>query len=506
LDDQDLAHSQEITTLARGAGLVFIGTLCGLVLKYLFQLMVARHLGARLFGTFFLGVTVFSVLERISGLGLPQGVLRYVSVFRAQSDPERMKGTILTGLRVVSSAGLFLLVATMLSSSFLSTRFFHDVNLVWVVRILAVGGIFSGLTDVLILATQAFQVMQYKVIVRFIFEPIFRIVFVWVWFWLGWKLFGASLAFALASVLGTVLAFSFMRKVFPPFRDKRVTPRFETKKIFLFSWPLFFVGALNMALAYASILMLGCFRAAEEVGIFGASFRTAMLMAVILDSFNAIFPAIIADLFSKEKSRKMAELYKLVTKWIFTLVLPIFLVLVLFPKMILDQWGEGFSPGAICLILMACAQLINCAVGPSGYMLMMIGYTRIILINASTMFAMTFGLGMWLIPKHGILGAALSYAVPIGLINIVRLGEVFFLLRMHPYRWDFLKPLAAGLGAASIGWILKNLVLFTPPLVSLGVRMAMVGTVYFLVITLLKIPREDKIVLGKIKEKLVSKS
>ncbi len=486
--------------------MVFIGTICGLMLKYLFQLMVARHLGPQLFGTFFLGVTVFSVLERISGLGLPHGVLRYVSIFRAKRDPERIKGTILTGLRFVSSAGLFLLGAAMLFSSFLGIRFFHDANLVWVVRILAVGGVFSGLTDVLILATQAFQVMQYKVIVRFFFEPVFRIVFVWVGFWLGWRLFGASLAFALASVLGTVLAFSFMKKVFPPFRDEKVTPRFETRKIIRFSWPLFFVGSLNLALAYTSTLMLGFFRSTEEVGIFGASFKTAMLMAFILDSFNSIFPAVIADLFGKEESKKIAELYKMVAKWIFTLALPVFLVLVLFPEMILDQWGEGFSSGAICLVLMACAQMINCAVGSSGYMLMMTGYTRIILINASTMFAMTFGLGIWLIPKYGLVGAAVSYAIPIGLINILRLGEVFFFLRMHPYRRDFLKPLAAGLGAASIAWFLKNFILFSPPLLSLVVGMAVVGSAYFLIVIFLKIPREDKIVLDKIREKLFSKS
>ena len=72
--EQNVETSQEITVLARGAGIVFVGTLFGLILKYIFQLIVARHLGAQLFGAFFLGVTIFSILERLSGLGLPNGI------------------------------------------------------------------------------------------------------------------------------------------------------------------------------------------------------------------------------------------------------------------------------------------------------------------------------------------------------------------------------------------------------------------------------------------------
>ena len=503
--EQNVETSQEITVLARGAGIVFIGTLFGLILKYIFQLIVARHLGAQLFGAFFLGVTIFSILERLSGLGLPNGIVRFVSVFRGQGDQERIKGTILTGLRFVSVVGLLLLFTTVLLSSILANRVFNDMNLVWVLRILAVGGFFSGLSEILVFTTQAFQVMQYKVWVRFVFEPILRIVLVWLGFWLGWRLFGATLAFTIASVSGTALAFVFMLKVFPAFKEKRVVPRYETKAIMQFSWPLFFVGSFNLVLVYASTLLLGYFRESHEVGIFGAAFRTAMLMAVVLESFNAIFAPMIADLANRQEIKKMGELFKVVTKWIFTISFPVFLVMVLFPRMILDLWGKDFASGAACLILMSCAQLINCGVGSSGYMLMMTGHTKIILLNSLFLFAMTIGLSVYLIPEHGMLGAALSYAIPIGLINIVRLVEVYVILGIHPYRWDFLKPLTAGLSALVVAWIVNNFVSIDHHLVFLAVNIFAVALTYGLVLVVLRIPQEDRIVLDKIKLKLFTR-
>ncbi len=502
MPEQNVETSQEITALARGAGIVFVGTLLGLIIKYIFQVIVARHLGAQLFGAFFLGVTVFSILERLSGLGLPNGILRFVSVFRGQKDLGRIKGTILIGLRFVSVVGLILLFATVLLSSVLANRIFNDVNLVWILRILAVGSFFSGFTEILVFTTQAFQVMQYKVWVRFVFEPILRIAFVLFGFWLGWRLLGATLAFTIASVSGTAFAFLFMLKVFPAFKEKRVAPRFETKAIMQFSWPLFFVGSFNLVLVYASTLLLGYFRESHEVGIFGAAFRTAMLMAVILESFNAIFSPMIADLANRKEIKKVEELFKVVTKWIFSISFPVFLIMVLFPRMILDLWGKDFASGAVCLILMSCAQLINCGVGSSGYMLMMTGYTKIILFNSLFLFALTVGLSVYLIPEHGMLGAALSYAIPIGLINIVRLVEVYIILGIHPYRWDFFKPLIAGLAVIVVTGAVKSLISIDHQLVFLAVNVFMVVLTYVLILVVLKIPEEDRIVIDKIRIKI----
>ncbi|MFQ6037976.1 MAG: oligosaccharide flippase family protein [Candidatus Aminicenantales bacterium] len=504
MKDTSRATTRDIFVLARGAGMVFAGTLFGLSLKYLFQLIVARHLGAALFGAFFLGMSVFTILERVSCVSLHHGMMRFVSLLSGRRDSEGVKGTILFGLRAGSVSALVLLVVTVLLSRTLALDVFHDRNLIWVLRMMAVGGAFSGLTEILIMATQGVQVMEGKVTVRYVLEPVLRILLVLAAFGIGWRLFGAALSVAVASVCGTAAAYAFVRKVIPAFREKTIRPRFVSREILSFCWPLFFVSLLNLAMLHLSTLLLGYFRPSDEVGIYGAAFRTALLMSIILDSFNAIFPPIIADMVGKEEFRKVEQLFKIVTKWIVTLAIPVFVILALFPGMILDIWGKEFVPGALSLVLIGCAQLINCAVGSSGYMLMMTGHTKTILANGLALITLILGLGWVLIPRHGFLGAALSYSAAVAGVNILRLVEVWVILKMHPYRRDFVKPVAAGAAAAALGWFLKERLVIDPQWAALGVCALLVGVVYLAILVALRIPAEDRALLQRLLQKLHS--
>ena len=138
----------EITTIAKGAGIGFIGTIIGTGLKYLFELIIARNLGARLFGVFFLGFTIFKLLERVSTLGLHNGVLRYVSLFRGVGDKERMKGTILLSFKIVFIVGTAIAFLMIVFSQSISKNIFHQSHLSLVLKIVAIGVIFTAVTEI----------------------------------------------------------------------------------------------------------------------------------------------------------------------------------------------------------------------------------------------------------------------------------------------------------------------------------------------------------------------
>ena len=64
-----------------------------------------------------------------------------------------------------------------------------------------------------------------------------------------------------------------------------------------------------------------------------------------------------------------------------------------------------------------------------------------------------------LIPKFGILGAATGTGVSIVILNLLRLTEIFYLMKIHPYRFDYLKPLSAGLISIAIVFFIQNIFL-----------------------------------------------
>ncbi len=496
-------YSREISTIAKGASVLFGGTLVGYGLKYLFEAMVARFLGPELFGLFFLGLTVFTVLGAISTLGFHNGVLRYVALFRGVGDDARVKGTILLSIKAALLASASVSLALLIFSRTVSLRVFHDLRLTSVLRIFTLGLVFTVLTEIVVLSIQAFHILKYRVLVRMIFEPGLRIVLGVFAFWAGWKLQGVLFAFLVSHILGTFLAFSYLKKVFPLIREP-VRPVYETKKILSFSWPLFFVGFLDQLIVQVSTLMLGHYRTLQEVGIYGAAQRTGFLIPVVLTSFNAIFAPMIADLYNRKETKTLENLFKIVTQWIFTISLPLVLIMVLFPKDILGLWGAQYQPGSVCLIVICCAQMVNCGVGSVGFVIMMTGRTVINLVNNVMVFVLILTLNYLLIPKYGLLGAAASLAVALSLVNVVRLVEVYLILKIHPYRKAYLKPLLAGAAALSVSLVLKYL---TPSgggraLLTLAGYSGLIVLTYFGTLLLLGFDDEEKFIFGRMKAKM----
>ena len=500
------AYNREITVIAKGASLLFGGTIIGSGLKYLFEAMVARHLGPEMFGLFFLGLTVFTVLGAISTLGFHNGVLRYVALFRGIGDEARVKGTILLSIRIAVVAAAVISLLLLVFSRTISVRLFHEAGLTSVLRLFTLSLVFTVATEIMVFSIQAFQILKYRVLVRMIFEPGLRIVLVVLAFWIGWKLNGVLIAFLVSHIFGAWLALSYLKRVFPLVSDP-VQPVYETRKILSFSWPLFFVGFLDQLLVQVSTLMLGHYRTSQEVGVYGAAQRTGFLIPIVLTSFNAIFAPIIADLYNRNEHRALENLFKVVTQWIFTISLPAFLVLAFQAEDILGLWGEQYRAGAVCLVIICCAQMVNCGVGSVGFVIMMTGRTVINLINNVLVFLMILVLNYLLIPRYGLLGAAASLAIALSLINLVRLVEVYLILRIHPYRAAYFKPILAGGLSLAASWAMGCLMKSASgsPLLRLVVQSSVIGLVYVIALLVLGINEEDKIVWRRVKEKILNK-
>ena len=497
------AFSGEITALARGAGIVLLGTIAGSGLKYLFEFIVARRLGPALFGVFFLGLAIFGVLEKLGTLELTSGMLRFVALYKGEGNTAKLKGTMLAGLRTVLLAGGTAALLLFAFSGPWLGRLLHASQLSSVLKLLSVGVIFTAVTEILVYSLQALGAVENKVWVRLIFEPALGIILALIFLGLGLGLTGAVLAFIVPLIPGAVLALRFLQKAFPPLVRKERAAVYNTRQLLRFSFPLFLAGLLSVFLIQINPLMLGYFRPSADVGVFGAAQRTALLLALVLDSFNAVFAPMIANLTNRRAFDQLAGLFKVVTKWILTLSFPVFLILVFYAGGILSLWGKGYGGGRACLITIAVGQFVNCATGPVGYMISMSGRTGISLANTSGVLALNILLNIILVPRHGIMGSAIALALSMALVNLVRLVEVRWLLKIHPYRWDSLKPLAAGIMALLILMLAESsLTKSAGGLWRLAAGILLFSASYAAILAALGIGREETFVFQKIKARV----
>lgn len=492
------AHFNELPTIARGAGINFIGTLIGKILAFLFAIFIARMLIPAELGLYYLGLTVTSFLVVLSAFGLDSGVLRFVSLFHGEKDTSRMRGTIISCLSIVIPMSLFIGILLFLSADKIAIYIFHKPNLKNVLKLFSISIPFLAISSIFIMSTQGLKLMQYKMISD-IGEAALKFIFVFVLIYcLGLRLSGAVLGNVISAFLAALLAFFFATRLIPIFRgDER--PILEFRKLLQFSFPQIFSRFLNFLLVYTDTLMLGYFRTSEEIGIYNIAARVVILGMIIWTAFGTMFAPIIADLHNKGNIDQLGSLFKVVTRWIFTISLPLFLLLILFPKPILNIFGKEFTVGSTCLVILSFGYLLACAIGPANYMVLMTGRSDLNLLNNLVTFIVNVLLNYVLIPKYGVVGAAFATASAITLVNIIRLVQTFYLMRIHPYNLSYLKPLSAGTISILTILFIHNMIPTCPSSISILAFLCC----YLFLMYMVKLSREELYVLREMKRKYI---
>ncbi len=490
---------KEIRLIAKGAGIFFTGSLIGTVLKYLFELMVARSLGVALYGSFIIGFSLFKILELAAALGIQNGILRFGALHKSNNDQSKTKGAIISALKIVTITSCSISIVLILFSKSIAENIFNNAGLVDIFIFMGLSLPFSVFSLILVFALQSFKVVKYRVLVKEITEPLTRIVLFLAFFALGWKLWGALSSFLTSCILGMGMALFYLIKTYPQILDTQIKPILEIKRLLLFSWPLSLAGFLNRMLLWIGPLFTGYFLHESDTGIFGSAQRTAMLGIIVLNSFEAIFAPIIADLHSKKKFHTLESLFKAVSKWIFTLSFPLFLVMIFYPSNILRFFGRGFDLGAKCLVILGIGQLIHSLTGPYGYMILMSGRSMIILMNAIIASGSNILLCLFLIPKYGILGAALAVAISMSIVGIIGIIEVIHIYKMHPYRMDYLKPLLSGGIATAISvFLTKSHLTPNDHLFTTIIGVSTLFSLYIVFLLLFRLSKEEQLVISEI--------
>jgi O-antigen/teichoic acid export membrane protein len=212
------------------------------------------------------------------------------------------------------------------------------------------------------------------------------------------------------------------------------------------------------------------------------------------------FSPMIAEIYAKKDISRLKSNYQVVTKLVFTLSLLVYAIILLFPTELLSVFGSEFKKAAPVLVVLSMGQLINASVGATGRMLVMTGHPKIELFNSIIFVVLTILLNLILIPRYNVLGAGIANAVTLSIVNLSRVIQIYRAVRIHPFRRDYLKPLAAILLSVPIIFCLKKTI--TLNLLTCFLLASVLAAVYFLIIFLLGIRPEERWILSQIKKGL----
>lgn len=477
--------------LALGAGIAMGGTMVGRGLSVLGQIALARLLGPEAFGLYALGWTIYRIVGRVGPLGLEQGTVRYAPRYRS-TDPSRMKGLLLQSLGISLLSGLAMASAFFLCAPWLAEGVFNKPELTSVIRWFSPAFLLVPVLKVAVAATRVSQRMKYAVYAEHLVLPAVNLLFILAFFFLGWGLLGAVAALWLSVGTALILALYYVKSLFPKVLSGQVASIRISREVLTFSLVASFAGVFAAVSSWVDRLLVGYFQPAADLGVYQAVSQFSILFAAIIGAFNTIFSPMIADLHQRGEMEQLNELFKVSTKWGLYTSLPIFVVICLAPRdVVLALFGAEYASGALPLVILACAQLVNVGSGSVGLMMVMTGNQKRWLWISGSAFLSTVVLGCLLIPRFGLIGAALATTFSLSVLFFWGLFQVKRRLGIWPYDRRYLKGLlATALTAMALLLLRWADIDFAVLNVALGLVIA--HAVFVLTLVVLGLDTEDK--------------
>jgi len=425
-------------------------------------------------------------------------MVRYVALFAGRRDTAGLWGTLQIGLGWTAALSVSAAIGLYLLADPIAEQVFRTSSLAPLLRIVSLAIPFLALTSIIAAMTRGFKKMQYTIIARNIVQPGVRLLLTIILaVMVGLNAARALIAFDVASIIAFLVLLVFLDNLFSLKRPLREARR-DTREMMRFSLPVYLSGLISTFGGNLQTVLLGALNTVAGVGIFAVAGQVNLVGRMFHESIVTASSPIVSELHDRGSAQQMKHIYQTVTKWTFTLNLPVFLIVVLFPVPILSIFGKSFVGGAAALTILAWANLVNTGTGICGMVLDMTGNTSLKLINSLVTFSLTLVLNFLLIPRWGLIGAAVAALASAAVINALRLLEVYILFRLLPYNLSFIKPIIAGLTTLAVAGALRSFSSDNANLFFVAVTVAIMLAVYGGMILLLGLSEEDRVVLNRV--------
>ncbi|WP_319548770.1 oligosaccharide flippase family protein [Desulfogranum marinum] len=400
------------------------GSIVSQIIAFVSGLIVARTIGPNNYGLFVLCRNLCQTSSILSRSGFELGVIRKI---RENKDNALLQASYIAHALYISGAlsFSFVLLAWLWGSNYLSNNVYHydQFNSVFSVMViliplLAVFRIYIGLN-------RAYFRIQQSVIVESILQPVSRLLIILILF-----IFFVDLW---AVIWGTLLSFLFVicyliydakKRIKIYFFSPKLLPKIDIGSYWRYSFMIAITSSVNLLLTKMDSFMIGYFNGAEEIGKYAIIQLTVPVIVVFNGSFNKMLGPTIAELAADNNYKGMASAIRQHTRWMAIGSFPLFLIFAFFGKDLLLIFGKEFTLPAITIVILASGQLVTAIFSSAGFLLSMTkSYKFEFPVLLLALFLNVF-LNYLLIPKFGIVGAAVATLIALFMANILRVAIV----------------------------------------------------------------------------------
>jgi O-antigen/teichoic acid export membrane protein len=460
---------RHLTHIARGGALGLVGAGISAMGGFVLVLFVTNFYSAHTAGLFFTATSLFLLLLAVATLGTETGLVRFLLRYEAQGRHGDIPPTLYTAFRTTLGVSVAVGLAVLVFAEPLADLIGLDgAEAAMSLRVLGVVLPFATWNSLAMAGTQAFGRMRTTVVVDKIGRSAAQPLFILLVALAGADLLGLTLAWAVPYALAALVS----SRVFRMFLARRGTfthaeptksYRELRREFWRFTWPRSITRISQMAIQRVDIILIAAMRSPMEAAIYTAATRFVALGQFGTQAIQMVVQPKFTALLANEETDSLRDVYQISAAWSMALAWPMYAVVGSAPLAYLAIFGPEYADeGVAVVVLMAVAMLFAVATGPADTLLLMSGRSALSLINSLTALALDISLCVVLIPKMGITGAAVAWAVAVSMRCILAVVQTRFTMRIVSF------------GPAAVAVAVANLVCFAVPLIVLG-RLVDVG-------------------------------
>jgi stage V sporulation protein B len=404
--------------LLKSSVFFLIGIFISKILSFIYRIIIARagNLGTESYGEFNLAVAIFGFFTAIFSLGLSEGLLRYIPYYKGKNQTNKVQHLIRFTLKITTFTGILGGIVMFFLSQPISIYIFHDEKLINYLKLFSLFIPISIVSGVMFIITRAYEKIGWNSFITNILQPFSRIILLILLLFIGLSDNAVILSYNLGFLVVLISSYLICKKVIPEIFNKdaisKKIKKESTISLLSYSWPFIFIAMINLIFSGIDVIMIGYFKGVEPVGIYNAALPISALMMIVPTLFIQLFFPLISKEYARKNFNLIEDLSKQVTKWIFMVNILILLVLILFPRFVLNiLFGKDYLGADMSLIFLSIGMFFFTIFTISERLLSMAGKTKLVLFNILISAGVNAILNYFLIPKYGIAGAAFATMV-----------------------------------------------------------------------------------------------
>lgn len=410
--------------------------IAGSGLSFGLSVILARCLGTVGWGIYAYAMTWTNLLSIPATLGIDQLIVREMAVYRARSRQKLMAGLLRWSNSLVLGTAIAL---ALVAVAVVWRRDSHELvtAVVLAMTILPL----ASLRNLRLGAMRGLDRIVLGQIPDAVLAPLITIVLTSLVYFLlpdrlnvFWVLGIKIVATAITFIIGTL----WLVRSLPP-AVKQIKPQYRSRSWLVSALPFMFLGTVELINSRIDIIMLGGIEGAAAVGIYAAIAGIAQLTAFIHQASLGVLGPTIATLYSQGKIRQLEQLIQQSILAVFTASLLIGGTVIGFSNYLLLIFGSEFVTGSTAMNILIGGQIFNALTGPVGLVLNMTGHQRQTAIATASSAALNIVLNALLIPRWGIVGAAIATTASMVIINVIKVMLLQKILNISLYSFSFNK-------------------------------------------------------------------